>query len=99
MLIELLTMMVTAEIPHDLEQMKNSFETRDYAMVEKIAHKIKGGAVYVGTTRMKYACQYVERYWKTSERVLFDKLYYQAVLTIDDTCTAITNWLAKNRNV
>ena len=98
MLIELLTMMATEEIPADLEKMRNAFETQDYALVEKIAHKIKGGAVYVGTTRMKYACQYVERYWKTGERKLFDKLYCQATITIKNTCTAIADWLTKNSN-
>lgn len=56
-------------------------------------------ACYVGTTRMKYACQYVERYWKTGERGLFEELYHQAVGTIEDTCTVITDWLGKNRNV
>ena len=61
MLKELLTLM-TQELPNDLERMKIAFKAHDYPLVEKTAHKIKGGAVYVGTTRMKYACQYVERY-------------------------------------
>ena len=95
---ELLILMIREEIPADLKQMKNAFETQDYPMVEKLAHKIKGGAVYVGTTRMKYACQYVERYWKTGERDLFEKLYRQAVRTIEETCKAITGWLNKNSN-
>lgn len=36
---------------------------------------MKDGAIYVGTTRMKYACQYLERYWKTGQREQFEKLY------------------------
>lgn len=96
MLIELLTMMTTNEIPSNLEQLKNAFENKDYSSVEKIAHQIKGGAVYVGTTRMKYACQYVERYWKTGERKLFDKLYHQSIRTMEDTRIAINEWIAKN---
>ena len=95
MLKELLTLM-TQELPADLERMKNAFKALDYPLVEKTAHKIKGGAVYVGTIRMKYACQYVERYWKTGQRELFDILYHQAVSTIEETITYIEGWLQRN---
>lgn len=94
MLKELLILM-TQELPNDLERMKIAFKAHDYPLVEKIAHKIKGGAVYVGTTRMKYACQYVERYWKTGQRELFDALYHQAINTIEETLTYIEGWLQR----
>ncbi len=95
MLKELLTLM-TQELPADLECMKNAFKALDYPLVEKTAHKIKGGAVYVGTIRMKYACQYVERYWKTGQCELFDALYHQAVCTIEETLTYIEGLLQRN---
>lgn len=95
MLKELLTLM-TQELPSDLECMKKAFKAHDYPLVEKTAHKIKGGAVYVGTIRMKYACQYVERYWKTGQRELFDALYHQAVGTIEEAITYIEGWLQRN---
>ncbi|MGQ3892725.1 ATP-binding protein [Legionella sp. CNM-4043-24] len=95
MVIELLTMMLNTEMPKDLTAMKQAYADRNYETVEKLAHKIKGGAVYIGTTRMKYACQYVERYWKTGERELFDALYHQALSVIDETCLHIKVWLEK----
>ena len=95
MLIELLTMM-GSDIPKDLEKMKIAFENTDFPQVEHLAHKIKGGAVYVGTTRLKYACQYLERYWKSGERKLFDDLYHQAIKTISDTEAFIADWLAQH---
>ena len=97
MLQELLTLM-TQELPLDLECMKKAFKALDYPLVEKTAHKIKGGAVYLGTTRMKYACQYVERYWKTGQRELFEALYHQAVHTIKETITYIEGWLQRNKS-
>nr|WP_298628060.1 hypothetical protein [uncultured Legionella sp.] len=45
---------------------------------------------------MKYACQYVERYWKTGQRELFAALYHQAVSTIEETITYIEGWLQRN---
>lgn len=95
MLVELLTLMITQELPADLEQMRKAFIKKDFSTVEKTAHKIKGGAVYVGTLRMQYACQYLERYWKSGERELFEKLYHQAIKIIEETCNYIKNWLKK----
>ena len=95
LLLELLGLMLT-EVPADLERMKKSYALQDYRAIEEITHKIKGGAVYVGTTRMKYACQYVERYWKTGERALMDALYQQAVGTIEETITYVEGWLHKH---
>ncbi len=96
LLTQLLTLM-SQDVPNNLEKMKEAYENQDYPLVEKIAHYIKGSAVYVGTTRMKYACQYVERYWKSGERELFDKLYHQAVQTIEESCNYIKDWLQKNQ--
>lgn len=95
MLLELLTLMITQELPADLEQMKRAFRKQNYDIVEQIAHKIKGGAVYVGAVRMQYACQYLERYWKTEAYELFDKLYQQALRVIEQTFTYIADWLKK----
>jgi len=95
MLREMLTLMMK-EVPTDLEEMKKAYAANDYSLVEKIAHKIKGDAVYVGTTRMKYACQYVDRYWKTGEHLLFAKLYQQAVDVIEHTSVFVNEWLKRN---
>jgi HPt (histidine-containing phosphotransfer) domain-containing protein len=98
-LIEMLTLLLQKELPADLAQMKKAYEIHDYSLVEKIAHKIKGGAVYVGTTRMKYACQYLERYWKTGEKILFEPLYQQAIQVIEKTCLYIREWLRLNSKI
>ncbi len=94
--IELLQDLIEVSIPQDFPRMKDAFAAKDYEQVEKLAHKIKGGAVYVGTTRMKYACQYLERYWKSGQRELFDALYHQAISTIEETIIYIESWLLKN---
>ena len=93
---DMLSLMVSKEIPSDLEQMKLAFSKQDFTSIEKLAHKIKGGCVYLGLIRMKYACQYIERYWKTGQRELFEALYYQAVSTIEETITYIEGWLQRD---
>ncbi|ASQ46181.1 ATP-binding protein [Legionella clemsonensis] len=93
LLTELLTSIINKEVPEDLEKMKKAYAIHDFSMVEKLAHKIKSGAVYVGATRMKYACQYLERYWKSGQRDLFEKLYQQALFVIDESIHEIHHWI------
>jgi signal transduction histidine kinase/DNA-binding response OmpR family regulator len=95
-LIEMLTLMSTKELPTDLEQMKNAYAAKDFPLVEKTAHKIKGGAMYVGTIRMKYACQYLEHYWKSGERALFNPLYHQTLRVIEESTMFINQWLQQH---
>ncbi|MBA2709204.1 MAG: response regulator [Tatlockia sp.] len=95
-LLEVLSIMRT-DLPTQLERMKKAFYEKDYPTIEKTAHQIKGGAVYVHTNRMKYACQYLERYWKTGETALMDKLYIQAVKTIQETYDHVNDWLKKHQ--
>ncbi|KTD38619.1 sensory histidine-kinase / response regulator, partial [Legionella nautarum] len=94
--IELLQDLIEVSIPQDFPRMKDAFATKNYEQVEKLAHKLKGGAVYVGTIRMKYACQYLERYWKSGQRELFKKLYKQTVSVIEETMSYVKNWLKVN---
>lgn len=81
---------------NELKRMKQAFTEKDFALVEKIAHKLKGGAEYISTVRMKYACQYLERYCKTGATTLFKPLYYQAIQVITETQIAVKEWLNKN---
>lgn len=92
MLNDLLSLMIK-DLPSDLKLMHAAYKAHNYNEVEKLAHKIKSGALYLGTIRMKYACQYVERYWKSGQRELFDPLVQQAVNTIDETIKYIEGWL------
>ncbi|KTD38336.1 sensory histidine-kinase / response regulator [Legionella nautarum] len=91
--IELLQDLIEVSIPQDFPRMKDAFAAKNYEQVEKLAHKMKSGAVYVGTTRMKYACQYLERYWKSGQQALFEKLYEQTVSVIEETTTFVKDWL------
>ncbi|KTD16951.1 response regulator [Legionella jordanis] len=93
MLVEMLSIMITESLPNDLESLKKAHEADDWYTVQRIAHKIKGGAVYVGTVKIKMACQYLEGYWKTGQRDLLLPLYQQAVTVISESLQEIKRWL------
>ncbi|WP_157063113.1 hypothetical protein [Legionella worsleiensis] len=42
---------------------------------------------------MKYTSQYVERYWKSGQRKLFEPLYHRSTSTIEETITYLEGWL------
>lgn len=92
-LAEMLDMMVNQSLPNDLALMKKAYDSSDWDKAQQIAHKIKGGAVYVGTVKIKMACQHLEHYWKSGQRELLDQLYQQVVTVIDKSIHEINDWL------
>lgn len=95
MVVDLLTLMITEQLPQDLQRLKEAHACHDVLLIEKLMHKIKGGALYAGTIRMRYACQYVERYRKNNKMDLFEKLYQQAIDVIEQTSYRIAVWIAE----
>ncbi len=90
---ELLVMMEKDSLPADEASIKQAYDAKDWDRIEKLAHKIKGGAVYCGTVRLRYACQYLERCRKAGHSALLEKLYLQLVTVLDDTKQSINVWL------
>ena len=98
MLREMLQMMMSEEIQKDISQIEKAHAKGDWAEVEKLAHKMKGGAMYIGTVKMKYACQYLERYQKAGLTKSLEPLYQQLLSIVLDTQNHIKQWLTKGIN-
>ena len=94
MLYEILPLVIQ-DIINDGKAIKIAYSEDDWENVEKIAHKIKSGALYSGTTRMKYACQYLGHYQQTKHTELLDKLYHQLIQVLQQTKQCIEQWLAE----
>lgn len=92
-LAQMLQFMVHDSLIPDVQLMKQAHDTLDWDKTQQIAHKIKGGAVYVGTIKIKMACQYLERYWKSGQRELMEALYQQTLKVIDESIQDINRWL------
>jgi CheY-like chemotaxis protein len=72
-----------------LAMLNNKLLPQDISDLEKA----KGGALYSGTIRMKYACQYLERYQLAGHSKLLEELYQQLMLVLEQTRDAINAWL------
>lgn len=87
--------LMSIQLIKDKEDISRAFIANDWDKVEKLAHRAKGGAAACGLLRMKYACQYLERYRKAGLSNLLDKLYYQLIDILDETKVYLTDWLQK----
>ncbi|KTD38684.1 PAS domain-containing hybrid sensor histidine kinase/response regulator [Legionella oakridgensis] len=90
---QILHIMAEQEIPNDIAAIAKAHAEHDWTTVEKLAHKMKGGAVYLGTIKIKYACQYLERYQKAGQNALLEPLYQQLIKVLNDTKQYLHQWL------
>jgi signal transduction histidine kinase/DNA-binding NarL/FixJ family response regulator/HPt (histidine-containing phosphotransfer) domain-containing protein len=92
-LLQILKVSISDSVQNDIEEMTLAYRHGNWARVENIAHKIKSGAVYIGTRRMFYACLYFERYYKAGHRLMLGKLYEQMLLINKETLKIVGEWL------
>lgn len=81
---ELLGQMINEHFPETILTLKQAYTNNDWIIIEKTTHKMKGGAVYCGTIRLKYACQYLERYQKTGHTQHLNALYLQLEKVVEE---------------
>ena len=92
-LINLLRIFISDEMQKDIHKMEQAYLEKNWAKVEALAHKLTGGVASIGLNRMRYACQYFERYYKTKQCMLLDKLYHQIIAVNHETVETIQKWL------
>ncbi|KTD07032.1 PAS domain-containing hybrid sensor histidine kinase/response regulator [Legionella jamestowniensis] len=90
---ELLNLMVHTDLPQEESQLTTAYQVQNWPEIEKIAHKLKSGALYCGTIKLQYACQYLERYLKAGHSHYQEELYQQLQVVLLQTKVAINEWL------
>lgn len=93
-LLEMLKLLLI-QTPKDKVEIEQAYAAGDWERIEELAHRTKSGASYSGTVRMKYACQYLERYRKAGHSRLLEQLYQQLLSVLEETMQAINQWLDK----
>ncbi|MFM2321868.1 MAG: hypothetical protein RLZZ225_21 [Pseudomonadota bacterium] len=76
-------------IPEQLQELGEAYALKDWAALENIVHKIKGGACYVGAIRLNYVCQNFLRCYLTGQSQLLDPLYECLVRSLMETQQAL----------
>lgn len=95
---DLIALMCAEAIPEDLLSIQNAYREKNWEQIENLAHKMKSGAIYCGTVKMQYACQFLERYRKAGHFILLEELYQQLISTVEKTKIYLEHWLSKQKN-
>lgn len=74
----LLNMLIEG-FPAELNQLETAYRRGDWSAIQAIAHKLKGGSSYVGTTRLKETCSLLELAIKKGKKEVSDKLYQKVL--------------------
>ena len=91
---DILKSIVDKDLASDLAEIERAHECNDWESVEKTAHRMKGGFVYCGITKLAMACQYLERYRKAGHTTHLEALYQQLRVVADETVITINRWLS-----
>ena len=80
-------------LPTEKTLIESAHANHNWGQIDKLAHKMKGGCLYMGTKRLAIACQYLERYLKAGHNKQVEKLYHQMITTMDETVPVLNAWL------
>ena len=92
---DILTSLVEDELPAELDAIAKAHANNDLAEVARLVHRLKSGISYVGAKKLSTACLYLERYYKSGQTNLFEKLYQQFLEVTAETVQALQEYLAK----
>ncbi len=93
LVVNMLQAFLDEQIPQEKANLEAAYQHKDWHQIEKLAHKMKGGTVYLKLTKLSTACQYMERYHKAGHRKLLEQLYRQMLATIHETIPVVNQWL------
>jgi CheY-like chemotaxis protein len=73
-----------AALPKELEILKHSYKTEDWATIEKMVHQLRGNVSYCGMPRLQKACARLENHLKAGYKELASLLYKQLLNEIEN---------------
>lgn len=91
-LLEMLSLFLKT-LPAEKKLLESAHANHNWEQVEKLAHKMKSGCLYMGTKKLVIACQYLERYIKAGHNKQSEKLYQQMMHVMDETVSVVEPWL------
>lgn len=77
--------LLTQEFPTEKAAYTRAHQQGKWEKIEKLAHKMKGGAMYTGLVKLQYACQHFEDYYQSDKTLLLEGLYQQIIYVMQET--------------
>lgn len=95
--IGILRTLLKQEFPNERLAYQEAHAKTDWETIEKLAHKMKGGAIYIGLLRLQHACQHFETYYMSGQTRLLEALYQQIIHTLYETERQLETVIAKSQ--
>ena len=92
-------MLIAQEFPSELASYERAHEQVNWEKIEKLAHKMKGGAIYTGLVKLQHACQNYEDYYQSGQTVLLENLYQQILKVLQETQESLTALITEQKNI
>jgi two-component system, OmpR family, aerobic respiration control sensor histidine kinase ArcB len=87
---DMLTMLV-AKFPEEFSHLELAYQRNDWPGIQKIAHKINGGASYCGTARLRQAASRLEEVVRLDRKKEFSHCYQQLVTEMKAVQSEVAN--------
>lgn len=81
----ILNTLIKKEFPNERTAYSQAHQQGKWGKIEKLAHKMKGGAIYTGLVKLQYACQHFEAYYQSNQSLLLESLYQQIIHVMHET--------------
>lgn len=76
-------LMLVNSFPDDLNKLEKAYLKKDWAVMQVIIHKLRGGTSYCGTPRLKAACIRLDDALELGQNELINDLYGQLLFEIE----------------
>lgn len=70
-------MLFLKSLPHELQEIQTTYAKKDWHLIQRLIHKLRGGVSYTGAARFQEACAQLENAIKNGDHSLFEILYTQ----------------------
>ena len=89
--------LLTQEFPNEKTAYTQAHQQGKWGKIEKLAHKMKGGAIYTGLVKLQYACQHFEEYYQSDQTYLLESLYQQIIHVMQETHIKLETLVANHK--
>ena len=94
---DILKSMIEHEIPENIAVILETRSKDDWNKISDLIHKMKGGAMYCGTTKLQYACVLFEKHYKNAKIEDLNDLLDKLLEVCFETQSKIKSWLADKK--
>lgn len=91
--IDICKVMKEEEIPTEKAAFVAAYTQKNWREIEQLAHKMRGGALYAGMTKMENICRLMEQSHQAGQTDVLEQLYQNIMRVFDETEAALVEWL------